>query len=95
MSETLGGFSPFGDYSQIQRLIAVTDEMNKKISQIGTDMALLQRDLNNLQEQFSQHEKRTVGVQPVSWQSATFATVGLVMCVLMVLLMWRLSLGSG
>lgn len=79
MADSIGGFGMM-DYSQIQRLMAVTDEMNRKMNQLVTDIELLKRDVKDLQQSFEDLEKRTAN-PPVSWQSWAVAVIGLIMAV--------------
>ena len=76
MADSIGGFGMM-DYTQVQRLIQVTDEMNKKMSQIATDLALLQRDVNDLRQRFAELEDRTPLTPAVSWQAWLLAGVAL------------------
>lgn len=84
MADSIGGFGMM-DYSQIQRLMAVTDEMNRNMTKLVTDIEVLKLQVSDLQKRFTELEDRTALTPPVSWQSWAVAVVGLIMAVVMLL----------
>jgi hypothetical protein len=81
------GAQGFGlmDYTQVQRLIGMTDEMNRNMTKLVTDIEVLKLQVKDLQQSFAELEKRTVSAAPVSWQSWAGAITLLVAIVLLVL----------
>lgn len=85
----MGGGFPLIDYSQIQRLIAVTDEMNRNVNRLSTDLQLLQQDVNRIEDRLDKMEART-SVAPPTWQSWLVSIAALVFAVIAILYMANL-----
>lgn len=79
----------FADYSQIARLIAVTDDMNRNVNQLSTDVQILKRDVNRIDERLTKMEAHTAAPQP-TWQAWGISIAALVFAVLAILAMANL-----
>lgn len=73
------GYVTTMDYAQVQRLIAVTDEMNRNMTKLVTDIEVLKLQVSDLQKQFHELEARNSMTQPTSWQTWFLGGVALVM----------------
>ena len=88
-ADIAGGF-PLMDYSQIQRLISVTDEMNRNVNKLSTELQLLQQDVNRIEERLDKMEARTAAAASPTWQAWGVSIAALVFAVLAILAMANL-----
>lgn len=71
--------------AEVKRLIAMTDETNKTMAQLVTDIALLQRDIDDLKRQFAAQEQRA------AWLARVQVGIWLVLSAMSLFLLWHIA----